>query len=299
MQRNRAGLYIDLDNMLGYCYSLTYPFKPDVLIKQVEKSGSVLAVARAYGSISDAISHLDRFLSEEEILQALDEACIVYVPSQGKKNTADLNLSLDAMEEMNKFDTLWIVSSDADFQPLTEKANNFGKEVVRVKMFNNEGEANKVIYYPDLFGLKLDPGEDSKVLLYRNILESVLKMSIPSYAKVRSVLDLARQEFTSGVSLTELASSIPSRDAFKILKTVIFGRGFYSLPDNKYVLMSIKEPNEKLNLESAFYRQCYFILKKNVKEVEERPFNRAMLIPKDYQHYSVLDRNLLSNNLAY
>ena len=129
----RAALYIDLDNMLGYCFSLGYRYKPRAIVQFVKDNGDELVSAKSFGSITSALAHLDHFMSEETAIALLDSAGIEYQPCTGKKNTADLALSLDALVDHSQYDTLYIVSSDADFLPLTEKLTAMGKSVVCIR----------------------------------------------------------------------------------------------------------------------------------------------------------------------
>lgn len=262
----RAAIYIDLDNMLGYCYSLKYEFSPSAIKRKMEGLYYFSVVeAKAYGNIKAALSHLEGFLAESEVCRALEEAGVKYVPSEGKKNSADLILSLDALQDKDKYEAAVIVSSDADFNPLVEKLQGEGKEVVLVKMFKpedfkpEETKVQTILYRWCLvddqnWNPQLD--KDGTIISYRNALEYKLKMALPTRKRVSSVFHDARYAFYRGMNLSDLAEKIPDKDAFKILRTSLFGGGFTSAKHNKYILLSMER-----RAEDYFYDRCTSIIR--------------------------------------
>lgn len=257
----RASLYIDLDNMLGYCYALRYPFEPEKFKKLIKDDHFV--IAKAYGNIENAVSHFDGFLSEKDVLRKLQDHGIKYIQSEGKKNSADLALSLDALQELTYYDKLFIVSSDNDFNPLLQRVKKAGITPTIVKMFKpkqNESNGVSTVFYGELCDENLKNLElDSVIIAYRNTLERILKMPLPSKDKIERVFAHARKLNYFDYNLYELSSLIPEKDAFKILKTSAYKGGIKQRRGEKITSISV-------NAENAFCRQCKVILKRANKE---------------------------------
>ena len=289
-----AALYIDLDNMLGYCYSLSYPFAPEVLTSFIKEQGDELVFAKGYGSISSALPHLDNFLDEEEIHNRLCRARIIYAHCAGKKNTADLTMSLDALSALDGYEILYLVSSDADFQPLADRLAEQGKRVVFIRLFQpyarkSQSSFVKEVLYPNLLGITTEDGLDAKALVYREILESILKMAFINPERLKEITAEAVVQFTPGIHLSDLARCIARKDAFKVLRTALLGRGFMSDPVNKNLLLAIRGGRD--DLRSAFYRQCFYLLKKNLVDgVSEPALNKTFMLRREA--FSVEDRKL-------
>lgn len=282
----KAALYCDLDNMLGYCYSLSYPFIPSVLTDFIRKEGNELTIAKCYGSIDRALPHLENFLGKEQILENLQKAHIEYVSCSGRKNSADLNLSLDALSMAGTYDILYLLSSDSDFLPLVDVLSKQDKKVVVIRMFKPvncyTNDSIKEVTYPSLLGMKDIGGLDAKVLVYRDILESVLKMSLIGPDSLKEIMNLAWNNFKAGIELTCLAKRIEHKDAFRILKTAFFGRGFMTEKEHREVLLSIRGTGPD-DLRSAFYRQCFYILKKNIsEEIDEKAMNKTFRLKGEF-----------------
>ena len=278
----KAALYIDLDNMLGYCYSLSYRFDPQAVVSYIESKGDKLVLSKSYGSISAALQHLDNFLDEETVISRLHKAGIIYAHCSGRKNTADLALSLDALSTIDEFEILYLVSSDADFQPLVDRLADQGKRIVFIRMFypnvsSDNGLTISETLYPSILGLDTEEGLDIRVLIYRDIIESVLKTSIISPDRLKEIIQEVFVQFESGISLYDLAKAVAKKDAFKVLRTALLGRGFVSDHDNKNILLAIKGGPE--DLRSAFYRQCFFILRKKIPvEVSSHAMDKAFML---------------------
>ena len=290
----RAALYIDLDNMLGYCYSLGYRYKPRAVVQFVKDNGDELVSAKSFGSITSALAHLDHFMSEETAIALLDSAGIKYQSCTGKKNTADLALSLDALADHSQYDTLYIVSSDADFLPLTEKLVAMGKSVVCIRMFKPSSPTKtkgfREVYYHDLLGISVEDGLDVKALVYRNVLESVLKMPLTRPFFLEKLMREVIEKFVPGQTLASLASSLSMKDAFKILRTALYGKAFISDPSDKTVLLALS--GNLQDLQSAYYRQCQFILRRYLKgPISEDALNKMFMLNKDIR-FSLETRKL-------
>lgn len=289
----KAALYIDLDNMLGYCYSLGYRFKPRSLVQFIAERGDALEIAKSFGSIKSALSHLGFFMGEDACLGLLRASGIEHVSCAGKKNSADLSLSLEALTDQDSYDVLYIVSSDADFLPLTEKLTAIGKKVVCIRMFQpqsrTECEGLTEIYYHDILGISVEEGFDVKVLVYRNIVESVLKSPLARPEQLEEIMQDVMDKFVPGQTLANLASSIGRKDAFKIIRTALYGKAFVSDPSDKTVLLAVRDGLD--GLLSAYYRQCQFILRRHLKgPLDEDALNKTFMLKS--KRYSLTERLL-------
>ena len=289
----RAALYIDLDNMLGYCYSLSYRFQPRSLVQYIAEQGDILRVAKSFGSVKSALSHLGFFMGEDAVLGLLRASNIEHVSCAGKKNSADLSLSLEAITDHESYDALYIVSSDADFMPLTEKLTELGKKVVCIRMFQpqnpTEHKGLTEIYYHDILGISVEGGFDVKVLVYRNVIESVLKMPLARPAQLEEIMQDVLEKFVPGQTLASLANSVGRKDAFKILRTALYGKAFLSDASDKTVLLSVRDG--LYGLQSAYYRQCQFILRRHLKgPLDEDALNKAFMLKS--MRYSLSTRQL-------
>lgn len=290
----RAALYIDLDNMLGYCYSLGYRYKPRAIVQYIKDCGDELCTAKSFGSVNSALAHLDHFMSEDAVSTLLYSAGIEHQSCAGKKNTADLALSLDALVDQEQYDTLYIVSSDADFLPLTEKLTAMGKTVVCIRMFKpstpTKAKGFREVYYHDLLGISVEDGLDVKALVYRNVVESVLKTPITRPLFLESLMLEVVDKFVPGQTLASLASAVAKKDAFKILRTALYGKAFLSDPSDKTVLLALS--GNVRDLQAAYYRQCQFILRRYLKgTLSEDALNKMFMLNKDIR-FSLETRKL-------
>jgi hypothetical protein len=232
-------------------------------------------------------------MSEETAIALLDSAGIEYQPCTGKKNTADLALSLDALVDHSQYDTLYIVSSDADFLPLTEKLTAMGKSVVCIRMFKPSSPTRtkgfREVYYHDLLGISVEDGLDVKALVYRNVVESVLKMPITRPLFLEKLMLEVMEKFVPGQTLASLAASLSMKDAFKILRTALYGKAFISDPADKTVMLALS--GNLQDLQAAYYRQCQFILRRYLKgPISEDALNKMFML-KDAR-FSLETRNL-------
>lgn len=280
-----ASLYIDLDNMLGYCYALNLKFRPD-LIKRFILNNHYMKIikARAYGNLDAALPHFAGFyLSKEDILSELEKNDIEFFPLSGKKNYADLALSLDAMLEANDYDITYLVSSDTDFVPLFNKLLDMDKMIFWIRMFKPENSLKdldyrvKIKYYRQILSLDSPDADipcytdmDYNIIKYRNFLEKCLGMDLPTKSRVSEICNLAKGKFYSGMSLTELADLVDDKDAFKILRTALYGGGF------RYKALSLLL-EIKPNISENFYFQCENLVKRRYKFICADAFRRTFI----------------------
>lgn len=268
---------IDLDNMAAYCHSLNYPFRPDAILGYIANRGDNCVKAVCYG----CIKHF-HFQNESEILSELENNDILYKESSGKKNSADLALALDALGDYSKYERLYLVSSDRDFQPLFSALKKKKKEVVLIRMFNMPtlGEDIEETDYPSILGIDTPIGVDAKSLAYKNKMESILKIKFPSPEELSVIMTKVIENYTPGIPFLTLVKAVKTRAAFRILKTTLLGRGFRVEGKNS-LISELKTIN---GLRTAFYRQCYFLLKKHddAHHIEQDALNKAFGLRNEF-----------------
>ncbi len=123
----RVALFIDVDNLWLSAQSAGLPFQVDTLVGCAQEQGT-LAFCRAYADWSvnrQRVRDFHRFAVE-----------MVELPSGvGNKNTADIQLALDAFEialGQRPPDVIVIASGDRDFVPLVQKLRRYGIQVVGI-----------------------------------------------------------------------------------------------------------------------------------------------------------------------
>lgn len=123
----RVALFIDVDNLWLSAQNAGLPFQLGALVEGARRQGTV-AFARAYADWS-----VNRRLVSEFHRHAIE--MIELATGVGNKNTADIQLALDALEIVlgtHAPDTVVIVSGDRDFVPLVQKLRRYGVRVVGV-----------------------------------------------------------------------------------------------------------------------------------------------------------------------
>lgn len=123
----RVALFIDVDNLWLSTQNAGLPFQLGAVVEGAHEQGTV-AFARAYADWS-----MNRRLVFEFHRYAIE--MIELSTGVGNKNTADIQLALDALEVVlgaRPPDTVVIVSGDRDFVPLVQKLRRYGVRVVGI-----------------------------------------------------------------------------------------------------------------------------------------------------------------------
>lgn len=125
-QPRRLAVFIDAENLLIGARDAGFPQPLDYMMSHIKSLGLV-AVARAYGDWNryPCAQALRQFWSNVIEMQML-------VTNEKGKNTADIQLALDALElvlEPTAPDTLVLACADRDFVPLVQKAKRYGRTV--------------------------------------------------------------------------------------------------------------------------------------------------------------------------
>lgn len=118
----RVGIFVDGPNMLRKEFMIDL--------------GEVRRVARKFGKISISKVFINQFAPEKLIEAVINEGfeCIMVLGqmSEDKSTDVDVSLATAAVEAImeNNIETLVIVTRDADFLPVMQKAKEHGKTVV-------------------------------------------------------------------------------------------------------------------------------------------------------------------------
>ena len=128
----RVALFIDVDNVLILAQSSGLPFDLALIIERARQQGAVMS-AKAYGDWTSNLLRpvLGDFRSSAvELVELLTTGA-----SREHKNTADIQLAVDALEMVFspvRPDTVVIVGGDRDYVPLVQKLKRYGVFVVGI-----------------------------------------------------------------------------------------------------------------------------------------------------------------------
>ncbi len=117
-----VGIFVDGPNMLRKEFMIDL--------------GEVRRVARKFGKVSIAKVFINQFAPEKLIEAVINEGfeCIMVLGqmSEDKSTDVDVSLATSAVDSIitKNIDTLVIVTRDADFLPVMQKAKEHGKSVV-------------------------------------------------------------------------------------------------------------------------------------------------------------------------
>lgn len=156
-ETNRVALFIDVDNLFISAQNAGLPFSLDLVIDRVRQEGALMS-ARAYADWSN--QHLRPVLSDFR-QQAIEQVHLPTTTPGGAgdvKNTADIQLALDALEmafSRVSPETVVIASGDRDFVPLVQKLKRYGTHVIGMGVENAVSPVlaqacNSFVYYDTL-----------------------------------------------------------------------------------------------------------------------------------------------------
>ena len=158
-QKERIALFIDLDNLVGFCLDDGLPIDIKGEIKKLEEHGR-LSIRRSFGDIVKLPMAFDK---KQELRQMLQANLVQHedIPHYNNyKNTADIRLAIDALStaythpDINYFA---VIANDRDFMPLFAKLKEIGKTVIGIGSTSDSvGELYKsacdIFYYHDELG---------------------------------------------------------------------------------------------------------------------------------------------------
>lgn len=134
LKLKRTALLIDIENLIGTAREIALPIDVSRIVEKLLESCR-LAIRRSYGDL-DAAVRGDWDLKKQVRASLVDNLVqIEDVPSVGRKNSADIKLTVDAVATAYSrpdIDQFAIVSSDRDYVPLVLKLRELGREVIGI-----------------------------------------------------------------------------------------------------------------------------------------------------------------------
>lgn len=144
--RGSVALYWDFENLHASLYEDVhgegaYGGKPDNRFKVQEPLVNVQTIVDTAGSfgplaINRAYCNWQYFgRYRDTLLQTSMELIQLFPPGGASKNGADIKLSLDAMEDLGRFDhitTVVVVAGDSDFTALAQKIKAAGRRLIGI-----------------------------------------------------------------------------------------------------------------------------------------------------------------------
>ncbi len=128
----RVALFVDVDNVLILAQSSGLPFNLPLIIDRVRQQGTIMS-SKAY---ADWTANLLKPVLGQFRANAIEQVQLpISAASQEHKNTADIQLVVDALEMVFspvRPDTVVIVGGDRDFVPLVQKLKRYGVFVMGV-----------------------------------------------------------------------------------------------------------------------------------------------------------------------
>ena len=121
----RVALFIDVDNVLILAQESGLPFNLTLIIDRARQEGAIMS-AKAY---ADWTSDLLRPVLGDFRVNAIELVQLSMSPRREHKNTADMQLAVDALEMVFspvRPDSVVIVGGDRDYVPLVQKLKRYG-----------------------------------------------------------------------------------------------------------------------------------------------------------------------------
>jgi len=147
---SQLALFVDVDNLCLAAQKAGVPFQLSALVQRLRREGRIMT-ARAYAHWPRWQRHLAEFQAHGfELLELPTDA--------RNKNTADVQLALDALEmALSRVapEAVVLVSGDRDFVPLVQKLKRYGIEVIGVGIegtvsVNLQQSCDRFLFYENL-----------------------------------------------------------------------------------------------------------------------------------------------------
>lgn len=181
-QKERIALFIDLDNLVGFCLDDGLPIDIKGEIKKLEEHGRI-SIRRSFGDIVKLPMAFDK---KQELRQMLQANLVQHedIPHYNNyKNTADIRLAIDALStaythpDINYFA---VIANDRDFMPLFAKLKEIGKTVIGIGSTSDSvGELYKsacdIFYYHDELGQQKPKIEKRSVSSEQDVINLLLE----------------------------------------------------------------------------------------------------------------------------
>lgn len=163
---NSIAVFIDAENLVAETEKAGVPFRIKPIIDRIREEGRIASI-RAYGDWSrlPLSKYVDEF--KNNVIEMIQLSTSI----EGK-NTADIQLALDALEmalQPSSPNVFVMISGDRDFVPLAQKIKRYGKFVVGIG-------------YSETSTSKLLAGACDLFLFANEILDKTLSAGMPSLA---------------------------------------------------------------------------------------------------------------------
>lgn len=129
---NRVALFIDVDNVYILAQNSGLPFRLSLIIDRVREHGRIMS-ARAYADWTDDRIEPIRGDFRDNAIELVE--LLTSRASKEHKNTADIQLAVDALEMVFspvRPDIVVIVGGDRDYVPLVQKLKRYGVHVIGI-----------------------------------------------------------------------------------------------------------------------------------------------------------------------
>ncbi len=240
---NRVALFIDVDNVYILAQNSGLPFRLSLIIDRVREHGRIMS-ARAYADWTDNRIEPIRGDFRDNAIELVE--LLTSRASKEHKNTADIQLAVDALEMVFspvRPDVVVIVGGDRDYVPLVQKLKRYGVFVmgigVEAGVSGVLSEAcDSFVFYDDIVP---PPPEEDKLVspisspdpveafaLMRRAIEAInSKGRVPTGASVHEMMKLLSPAFNlERYKPTFKALAQAAQDAGYILLTELPGSDF-------------------------------------------------------------------------
>ena len=129
---HRVALFIDVDNVFILAQNSGLPFRLSLIIDRVREHGRIMS-ARAYADWTDDRIEPIRGDFRDNAIELVE--LLTSRASKEHKNTADIQLAVDALEMVFspvRPDIVVIVGGDRDYVPLVQKLKRYGVHVIGI-----------------------------------------------------------------------------------------------------------------------------------------------------------------------
>jgi len=136
-EAEKIALFVDVENFIGFSYSLRLPIDLAPVIKKLTETGKIL-FRRSFGDLNQSLGATQQIDRLKHVRQMLQRNLIQHedVPYDSKyKNSSDIRLAVEALSiaySHADITTFAIISSDRDYIPLFVKLRELGKLVTGV-----------------------------------------------------------------------------------------------------------------------------------------------------------------------
>ncbi|MBE9397399.1 NYN domain-containing protein [Pontibacterium sp. N1Y112] len=252
-QKERIALFIDLDNLVGFCLDDGLPIDIKGEIKKLEEHGRI-SIRRSFGDIVKLPMAFDK---KQELRQMLQANLVQHedIPHYNNyKNTADIRLAIDALStaythpDINYFA---VIANDRDFMPLFAKLKEIGKTVIGIGSTSDSvGELYKsacdIFYYHDELGQQKPKIEKRSVSSEQDVINLLLETV--EYLESEEKKPLGATIVPEMKARADLDFKNYSYGSFRGFCEMLEGRGIIStVPQGGDVIVSIVDQSGALD----------------------------------------------------